>query len=289
MLTQVLFNRSIKYSTTTINDSYRESNILLLNDIDNTNQQINKWKKLNTLEHYGILADGYEVKIILPDLNLNTLQSSCHYCSLSMFNYLTSPLFNEIKRMQYIHLLNHTYEEIGTDNPNETYRLFQTKSIIHSIFINLIENLFTNLIQNDLYLSQLMQEYKEIFHGFYAHFIPFIFRNIHCLLDVSIEKCLNSSLEILAMIFQIACCQENEGKCSLCTELVNNENFNVNISNCALVFADEIQRVKLYYSNLEQCLKNQNLLSEYSSTNTVGELKKIISFEFLNPFVCVGY
>ena len=68
MLTQ-FFNRTHKYSTTTLNDSYRDSTILLLNDIDNTNEQINHCKKLNTLQHYGILNDGCELKIILPFKN----------------------------------------------------------------------------------------------------------------------------------------------------------------------------------------------------------------------------
>ena len=71
MITQFFFNRSMKYSTTTtttttLNDSYRDSALLLLNDIDNTNEQMNHCKKLNTLQHYGILADGHELKIILP-------------------------------------------------------------------------------------------------------------------------------------------------------------------------------------------------------------------------------
>ncbi|CAF3358682.1 unnamed protein product [Rotaria sp. Silwood1] len=72
MLTQFFFNRTNKYSTTTtttLNDSYRDSISLLLNDIDNTNEQINHCKKLNTLQHYGVLNDGYEFKIILPYRN----------------------------------------------------------------------------------------------------------------------------------------------------------------------------------------------------------------------------
>jgi hypothetical protein len=45
--------------------------------------------------------------------------------------------------------------------------------------------------------------------------------------DISIDRCLNSSLDILKMIFQIACCQENERECSLCMELFNKENLNL--------------------------------------------------------------
>jgi hypothetical protein len=72
LLTQVFFNRTIKYSTTTtMNDPYHESNILLLNDIDHTNEQINNWKKLNTLQHYGIMTDGYEIKMILPNIDFS--------------------------------------------------------------------------------------------------------------------------------------------------------------------------------------------------------------------------
>jgi hypothetical protein len=77
LLTQFFSNRTIKYSTTTtttttLNDSYRDPIVLLLNDIDNTNEQINHCKKLNTLQHYGILNDGYEFKIILPNRNKQT-------------------------------------------------------------------------------------------------------------------------------------------------------------------------------------------------------------------------
>jgi hypothetical protein len=215
-----------------------------------------------------------------------TLRSSCHYCSIStatdkiIFNYLTSlspsgfnPIsFNEDDRSRYIHLVNHTYEEIGDlmeNNSNETYRSFETKSIIHTVLINLIEILFTNLIHSDTYLCELIEQYSQFFHVFYAHFIPFIFQNFNCLFDISIDKSLNSSLDILAMIFQIACCQQNVRECSLCIELLNNKNANSNIQNCTILFAEEIQRVRLYYSNLEQCLHNQKLLSEYSSTTIV--------------------
>ncbi|CAF0888901.1 unnamed protein product [Rotaria sordida] len=298
ILTKVLSNRTINYTTAVINDSCRDSHILLLNDIDNTNEHINHGKKLNTLQHYGIISDGYEVKLVLSkkqindvnnSLNLrNTLRSSCHYCSLStsnekiIFNYLTSlPLSNVdayllYDRTQYIHLLNHTYEEIdgelGTllmnNNYNETYRLFETKSMINSLLMKLIEILFTNFINNDTFMSELMEQYTQIFHQYYAHFIPFIFQNFDCLFDISIDKCLNSSLNIVAMIFQIACCQQYEQECSLCIELLNKKNSNSNIQNCTLLFADEIQRVRSYYSNLEQCLNNKNLSSEYSSTDT---------------------
>jgi len=206
----------------------------------------------------------------------DTLRSSCQYCSLSIFNYLPLPssISNENNRSQYIHLLNHTYEEIENKIVNETCRLFETKSVIHSALINLIENLFTKLIHDESYLSELMKEHTQIFHMFYAHFIPFIFRNLHCLFDLSIDKCLNSSLDMIAMIFQVACSQQNDqGQgCSLCIELLNNETLDYNIQKCTLVFADEIQRVQLFYSNLERCLKNQNLVSAYSSTNTVRRL-----------------
>jgi hypothetical protein len=84
LLTQFFFNRSLKYSTTTtttttLNDSYRDSILLLLNDTDNTNEQVNHCKKLNTLQHYGIVNDGYEFKMILPKLN-----KSIDYISQSM-------------------------------------------------------------------------------------------------------------------------------------------------------------------------------------------------------------
>ncbi|CAF3426598.1 unnamed protein product [Rotaria sp. Silwood1] len=298
MLTKALYNRTINYSTAIINDSYRDSHILLLNDIDNTNEQVNNGKKLNTLQHYGIITDGYEVKLVLSkkqinDVNnssntRNTLRYSCHYCSLStsndkiIFNYLTSlPLSNVetcllYDRTHYIHLLNHTYEEIDgelgnllmNNNCNETFRLFETKSMINSLLMKLIEILFINLIHNDTFLSELMEQYSQVFHQYYGHFIPFIFQNFDCLFDISTNKCLNSSLNILAMIFQVACCQEYEPECSLCIELLNNKNSNSTIQNCTLLFADEIQRVRLYYSNLEQSLNNRNSSSEYSSTYT---------------------
>jgi hypothetical protein len=76
MLTQVLFNRAIKYSTTTINDPYRDLNMFLLNDIDNTNEQIHNWKKLNTLQHYGIITNGYELKMVLENKQINYSHNS---------------------------------------------------------------------------------------------------------------------------------------------------------------------------------------------------------------------
>lgn len=275
MLTQALFNRTIKYSTTTINDSYRESNQILLNDIDNTNEQINRWFKLNTLQHYGILTDGYEMKMIIPNLS-HTLPSSCQYCSplSSLFNYLPLSISNENPRSEYIHLFNHTYEEIEKKIPSETYRLYETKSAIQSILIQLIENLFNTPIHDETYLSELIKDYRQIFHMFYGHFLPLILRNLHCLLDISVEKHVSSSLDILAMIFQIGCCQSNAEECSLCTELCQNELIDSNIQNCTLVFTEEIQRVRVFYSNLERRLRNETLVSVYSSTNTVSELSR---------------
>ncbi|CAF1478989.1 unnamed protein product, partial [Rotaria sordida] len=214
----------------------------------------------------------------------------CQYCSTDLkntFSYITSlPLssnsiglsLSETDRTRYSHLLNHTYEEIGEcdhllmdNNHSKTYRLFETKSTIHSILINLIETLFTNFLHSDIYLSELIEQYTRLLHIFYGHFIPFILQNLNCLFDITIDKCLNSSLDILATIFQIACsCQSNEENCFLCIELTNNHNtnLNINIQNCTLLFADEIQRVRLHYSNLERRLNNKSSKSEYSSTNT---------------------
>jgi hypothetical protein len=177
------------------------------------------------------------------------------------------------------------------NNQSEIYRLFETKSTIHSILINLIEILFTNFLHSDTYLSELIEQYSRILHIFYGHFIPFILQNINCLFDITIEKCLISSFDILSTIFQIACSSQfNEQHCLLCNELIhNNSNLNLvsfflnnnktshfislknkqNIQNCTLLFADEIQRVRLHYTSLERRLNNKNLTSEYSSTDTV--------------------
>jgi len=115
------------------------------------------------------------------------------------------------------------------NNHSETYRLFETKSLIHSILINLIETLFTNFLHSDTYLSELIEQYSRFLHIFYGHFIPFILQNLHCLFDIKIDKCLNSSFDILATIFQIACsCQSNEQDCLLCIELIHN-NTNLNL------------------------------------------------------------
>ncbi|CAF4564877.1 unnamed protein product, partial [Rotaria sp. Silwood2] len=76
MLTKVFYNRTINYSTAIINDSYRDSHILLLNDIDNTNEQVHNGKKLNTLQHYGIITDGYEVKLVFSKKQINDVNNS---------------------------------------------------------------------------------------------------------------------------------------------------------------------------------------------------------------------
>jgi len=172
----------------------------------------------------------------------------CQQCSIDpekIFNYLTclplssnpiGSLSDENDRTRYFHLLNHTYEEIGecghllmNNNHSETYRLFETKSLIHSILINLIETLFTNFLHSDTYLSELIEQYSRFLHIFYGHFIQFILQNLYCLFDIKIDKCLNSSFDILATIFQIACsCQSNEQDCLLCIELIHN-NTNLNL------------------------------------------------------------
>lgn len=109
-----------------------------------------------------------------------------------------------------------------------------------------------------------------LYHLFFCHFIPFIFQNYNCLFDITMDKCLNSSFDILAMIFQIGCCQQNQIDCLLCLDLFNKDNYNMNVEKCTFIFSDEIQRIRLYYSNIENYLINKNDQSEYSSTNTVN-------------------
>ena len=107
---------------------------------------------------------------------------------------------------------------------SETYRLFETKSIIHSMLINLIEMLFANFLHGDTYLGELIEQHSRFLHVFYGHFIPFVFKNFNCLFDITVDKCLSSSLNILATIFQIACsCPSNEQRCLLCIESVKND------------------------------------------------------------------
>ena len=274
MITQFFFNRSMKYSTTTtttttLNDSYRDSSLLLLNDIDSTNEQTNHCKKLNTLQHYGILTDGYELKILLPKKtnhspHLGNFSSSsihqpyflhflartlrpncfdCQYCALDrekLFTYLTSlPITSigtrfpsmEDDHTRYFHLLNHTYEEIGEcghllmdNNQSETYRLFETKSLIHPILINLIETLFTKFLHSDSYLSELIEQHSRFLHIFYGHLVPFLLKNLICLFDMTIDPCLKSSFDILATIFQIACSSPlTDQRCQLCLESATTE------------------------------------------------------------------
>lgn len=252
LLTQFFTNRSNKYSTTTTTtttaDSYKDSICLLLNDIDNTNEQMNHSKKINTLQHYGIIHDGYELKMILPKMNYvnlnkyskdkslqrndsmkSTAQIFTYISNLPLSPYVNQSMLTDQDRIRYFHLLNHTYEEIGEcgqllmdNNQCETYRLFETKTHIHSILISFIENLFTNFLHNDNYLSEFIEQYPQVLHVFYGHFIPFLLANVHCLFDVHVEKSLKSSCEILATIFQIACSTTiNEQNCLLCVEPMN--------------------------------------------------------------------
>lgn len=198
-----------------------------------------------------------------------------------IFNYLTSPSLSDVDvyplndRIHYIHLINHTYEEIDGDlgpllmnnNHNETYRLFETKSAISSLLANLIEILFSNFIHNDTFLCELMEQYSQIFHQYYAHFIPFIFQNFNTLFNIPSDKCLDSSFNMLAMIFQIACCQQHDQQCLFCIEFLNKKNTNSNTQNCTLLFDDEIQRVRIHYVNLERFLNSRKSSAVYTSTN----------------------
>ena len=186
------------------------------------------------------------IRFVISGETLYLNHFECHYCSndfKNTFYYMTSlpsssnfiPLTsNEYDKMCYFHLLNHTYEEIGEcsrllmdSNHTKSYRLFETKSIVHSILIDLIETLFTNSLHSDTFLSELLEQYSRFLHIFYGHFIPFILNNLNCLFDMTISKCLNSSFDILATIFQIACSsQSKEENCSLCIESANNNNNN---------------------------------------------------------------
>lgn len=115
------------------------------------------------------------------------------------------------------------------NNQSETYRLFETKSHIHSLLINFIERLFTNFLHSDLYLSELIEQYPQFLHIFYGHFLPFLIQNLHCFFQFHLEKTLKSSVEILATIFQIACSStRNETSCLLCIDLLKTNPINLN-------------------------------------------------------------
>ena len=59
LYSEVSFHQTMKFSTSLINS---ESNYLCLNDIDQTNDG----KQLNTLQHYGIVNDGCQLRMVLP-------------------------------------------------------------------------------------------------------------------------------------------------------------------------------------------------------------------------------
>lgn len=63
LLTELHFNRTNKFSTLIYRN---EMNFILLNDFDQTNQIINNGIKINTLQHYGIIQDGQEIRMFLP-------------------------------------------------------------------------------------------------------------------------------------------------------------------------------------------------------------------------------
>ena len=201
-----------------------------------------------------------------------------------LFRYLSSPPASSsivfpldfTHRQRYCHLFTHSYEEIDrgydlsstSDDPNRTARLFQTKAMIQPGLLSLIEILFTDLRHIDTFLSESIEQYPRLLHVFYAHFIPFIIEHLHCLFDVPIDMSLTSSLRTLASIFAIACRESNEFSCSLCVESRTNAGDYLT-EQCSLLFADEIERVRFYYSTLEQCSASREFTSEYSSTNTV--------------------
>ena len=74
MLTEMTPHRTMKYSTLIIRN---DSNYFFLDDIDHSNQQTVDSIKLNTLQHYGIVADGHEFRLIIPkhQIELNTYPS----------------------------------------------------------------------------------------------------------------------------------------------------------------------------------------------------------------------
>ena len=72
LYTEVSSHRTMKYSTTIANN---DANYLLLNDIDTSSEQISDAIKLNTLKHYGILADGYELRMVLLRRRINSMQN----------------------------------------------------------------------------------------------------------------------------------------------------------------------------------------------------------------------
>ena len=338
LLTEVSSHRTMKYSTTIANN---DANYLLLNDVDTTSEQISNAIKLNTLKHYGILADGYELRMVLLRRRINsmqnitkdprrssrigqsldddrlllgqavphsTLRSSCHHCSAAacrktnVFKHLppsplSSPMtfpFTSPDRTRSTHLLNDLYEEIaiGSDplyidnNPGIKARLAKTKSSIDSSLIHLIDALFTNLPQsNNTYLMELIAQQPRLLHIFYAHFLPFLLRNLHCLLDVPVDRCMSSSLDVLAMIFRVACCQHEGPPCSFCQDTMTAD-VEILVQNCSLVFGKEIQRVQMKYSTtMERCAKKKEETCAYASTDAAVRRNSFshsfVSIEFI--------
>ncbi|CAF1028809.1 unnamed protein product, partial [Didymodactylos carnosus] len=333
----------------------QQQEFIVLNDIDNTSETSGHMKKLNTLQHYGIVQDGYELKFQLiknndhtlskydkhdtrmlknefidtkipsplitrtiksltnnhqsPNITANRLSSPCRYCShtLSLNNEKKEFSFNsfsltststEQENTRLFHLSNHTYEEIHDSRDlmlrnSDTCRLYETKLLINVHLLTLIENIFVN--SDEFILKYFIGDESfiyEFFHLFYAHFIPFIIHSLNCLLDLQPNPCLESSFEIISILIQLGC-YPTEGHffCSLC-ENTSNDDTNMNIQNCTLLFTDEIERIRLLYTNSQRRLINKLRMKhsnpDYFTTNKMSNehhfeldrsvLKELIQF-----------
>jgi hypothetical protein len=207
----------------------------------------------------------------------------CHCCTSNkhdLFRYLSTDdaaalLGNDIDRKGYIHLIVQANDERIDADSHQLARLFQSKSMIHAVLIKLIDVVFTDLCHSDTFLSELLEQYPRLMHVFYAHFLPWIIQHMHCLFDQPIDTCLNSSLDIVATMFAVACRKSSPSFCSLCNEFDLHHCSRL-VEQCSFLFADEIQRIRSYYTNFERCSNNNEFTMTYSSMNTVDTCKATV-------------
>lgn len=208
---------------------------LILQDEDLTTKNINSWRKLNTLAHYGVKESAVMSLISRQNDSFNTpYKIPCKnctgmYCSnshLRVYNGEIGPehmhIYHLVKPLEYQHIINKTSEHTHKAIPEIFLtRLLSTKGTVNKF----VDDFFhTILTVNEVlppavkWLFDLFDEAArshgianpEVVHAWKSNSLPLRFwvnliKNPDFIFDINKTATVDSSLSVIAQTFMDAC------------------------------------------------------------------------------------
>ncbi|XP_022914955.1 plexin-B isoform X2 [Onthophagus taurus] len=212
---------------------------LTLQDEDLTTKNINNWKKLNTLAHYGVKESAVMSLISRQNDSFNNCKQACHNCVSGMyFNNSLSPIIatnGDIEsghNMRIYHLIKPMDDQHYTNNKTgerthkaipEIFltRLLSTKGTIQKFVDDFFQTILTvneNLPPAVKWLFDLLDEAArkhgiqdpEVVHAWKSNSLPLRFwvnfiKNPDFIFDINKTTTLDSCLSVIAQTFMDSC------------------------------------------------------------------------------------